>query len=195
MATVQLVGVRDGIATIQKDSEPAVEVTWTVLHLAQQQEDNLGRVYRWLMREFCRCEHLQRQGIGWQSPRRDVAAIAQEMRQEEEQAQRAANRAALARLERESREQAERERREEILRVAAERQQTDADDPWYPIPAWEVPGNVRFDTLRHDQGQIVERSYGTFGRAEAGSCDPYMRLIDHSDSSIAFYRRRETDKE
>jgi len=67
-------------------------------------------------------------------------------------------------------------REREIRQVAAERKETAAGDPWWPIPAWEVPEGIRFSTLGRDQGQIVEVSYGTFSRAEAGPDDRYQRV-------------------
>ena len=59
----------------------------------------------------------------------------------------------------------------------------------------QIPAGVRFDTPRRNQGQIVEVSYGTFGRYEAGAGDPYKRCIDHSEGGLAtasYYRRIET---
>ena len=84
-------------------------------------------------------------------------------------------------------------REREIRQGAAERKETAADDPWWPIPAWEVPEGIRFNTLGRDQGQIVEVSYGTFSRAEAGPDDRYQRVTDFSDAPIRahFYKRRE----
>lgn len=83
-----------------------------------------------------------------------------------------------------------RQRDAEVQRVEAERRETEADDPWWPIPSWEVPEGVRFDTPRRNQGQIVEVSFGTFDRAEADSIDPYMAVTDHSDGSHRTYKRR-----
>jgi len=78
----------------------------------------------------------------------------------------------------------------EVRRVEAERREMEADDPWWPIPSWEVPEAVRFDTPRRNQGQIVQVSFGTFGAAEADTVDPYMRVTDHSDGQRRTYKRR-----
>lgn len=37
---------------------------------------------------------------------------------------------------------------------------------------------------------MVQVSYGTFGRSEAGSTDDWMKRIDYSDQSVFYYRRR-----
>jgi len=63
------------------------------------------------------------------------------------------------------------------------------------IDATDLPaqGNLRWDTTGADRGQIVEVSYSHGARSyrsEAGRGDPYMRIIDHSDGSIEYYRRR-----
>lgn len=76
--------------------------------------------------------------------------------------------------------------------VSAERSRTAATDCWWPIPYYEVPTGMRFDTPRIRQGQIVEVSFGTFGRSEASeSSSEYMRISDGSDGSVRYYRRRE----
>jgi len=100
---------------------------------------------------------------------------------------------AAARTEKQRQREAEDRRRQqdaEVRRVEAERREMDAEDPWWPIPSWEVPAGVRFDVPRRNQGQIVEVSFGTFGRAEADSIDPYMRVTDHSDGQRRTYKRR-----
>ncbi len=53
----------------------------------------------------------------------------------------------------------------------------------------QVPAGVRFDVPRHNQGQIVEVAYGGFDRSEHGNGDPYKRVTDRSDRSVAFYKR------
>lgn len=65
-----------------------------------------------------------------------------------------------------------------------------ATDPWWPINVSEVPADIRFDTLRQDQGQMIEVSYGTRGAAEAGTDAEYRRVVDHSDRTCMHYRRR-----
>ncbi len=57
------------------------------------------------------------------------------------------------------------------------------------IQASEVPAGVRFDVPAHNQGQIVEVAYGGFDRAEHGAGDPYKRVTDRSDRSVAYYKR------
>lgn len=190
MATVQLVEVTDRAARVRKDDEPPVEMTWGMLHEAQQQDGPAGYVYRWLMHEYCRCEYEQRQGRPWQSPRRDVAEIVAGLQARDAREAAEADGARRERLARQDAERRRRERQEETWRVNAERARTDADDPWWPVPEWEVPPGVRFDTPGRNQGQIVEVMYGTFGRGEAGSCDPYMLIVDHSDRSRRCYKRR-----
>ena len=193
MAQVQLIAVRSGVATVQKDNEAPVEMTWSLLHEAQQQVGAAGYVYRWLMHEFCRCEYEQRQGKLWQSPRREVEELVADLRAQDA---RAAAEAEAARREEQRRQDAEDRRRQrdaEVRRVEAERRETRADDPWWPIPSWEVPEGVRFDTPGRNQGQIVEVGFGTFGRAEAGSIDPYMNVTDHSDGSSRTYKRRNVE--
>lgn len=190
MTTVQLVGVRGQTAVVQKDTEPPVELTWGLLHEAQHQEDVLGYVYRWLMNEFCRCEYEQRNGRPWQSPRRTVEEIAAAMKAQDER-EKAETRALLLKRARQQEAEARASLElAELRRVEAERRETPTNSPWEPIPSWQVPDGIRFDTLARDQGQIVEYSYGIFGATEAGSCDPYMRIIDHSDGSYMFYKRR-----
>lgn len=88
MATVQLVDVREGIAAVQRDDLPPVELTWALLHEAQQQHGPAGYVYRWLMQEYCRCEYQARQGQPWTSPRREVAEIVASLQAEDSRPER-----------------------------------------------------------------------------------------------------------
>lgn len=190
MSNVQLVGVRPGVAIVQKDNETAVEITWKLLYEAQQQDGLAGYVYRWIMREYCRCEYEQRRDRPWRSPRREAEEIATELRNQDA---REASQAEALQEEKEQKKRIEeylRQRDEEERRVKIERQQVEVDDPWWPIPWWEVPEGIRFDTPGRNQGQIVEVSYGTFGRYEAGSTDPYMMVTDYSDGSSRTYKRR-----
>jgi hypothetical protein len=185
---IQLTAVRAGVAVVRRDDGPPVEMSWSLLHEAQQQAGPAGYVYRWLMREFVRYEYEQRQGRPWQSPAREVGEIVRDLRARDA---REAAAVEAARAEREGRQDAEGrrlERERERERVEAERRT--ADGPWLPIPSWEVPEGVRFDTPRRNQGQIVEVAYGTLGRAEAGSCDPYMEVIDRSSGERRTYRRK-----
>lgn len=191
MAQVQLIAVRSGVATVQKDNEAPVEMTWSLLYAAQQQDGAAGYVYRWLMHEFCRCEYSQRQGRAWQSPRREVDEIVATLRAQDAREAAEAEAARRERRERQDAEDRRRAREQEVRRVEAERRETKADDPWWPIPSWEVPVGVRFDTPGRNQGQIVEVSFGTFGRSEAGSTDPYMNVTDRSDGSSRTYKRRD----
>lgn len=83
----------------------------------------------------------------------------------------------------------------EVRDVELERRETDPEDLWERICSWEVPNGIRWDTPKRNQGQIVEVSYGTFGRAEAGSLDGWMRVVDQSLPSghvqrVRYYRRR-----
>lgn len=55
----------------------------------------------------------------------------------------------------------------------------------------DVPDNVRFDTPRRHQGQIIEIQYGGFSRYEHDEGDPYKRVIDHSVGGSKTYYRRE----
>lgn len=59
---------------------------------------------------------------------------------------------------------------------------------YIPCTEADIPVNVRFDTPRSGQGQIVEVSYGTMGRAEAGRGDPWMRRIDRSTRQVEYFR-------
>jgi hypothetical protein len=52
----------------------------------------------------------------------------------------------------------------------------------------EVPQGVRFDTVRRNQGQIIETSYGGFDRYEHDHGDPYMRVEDRSTRTVEFYK-------
>lgn len=52
----------------------------------------------------------------------------------------------------------------------------------------DIPAGVRFDTPRHLAGQIIEVSYGTFGRHEACSGDPWKRVTDRSCGEVTYYR-------
>ena len=205
MTIVQLIDVRPQVATVRRDDQ-TIEIAWSLLHAAQQQDDQAGYVYRWLMGEFCRCESERRQGRPWTSPAREVdeivaALIARDTRLVAAAAliardtRRAAEAAAARAAEQQRQDAADRRaaREREIRQVAAERKEMAADDPWWPIPAGEVPEGIRFDTLRRDKGQIVEVSHGTFSRAEAGHDDPYLRVTDFSDapSRAQYYERRE----
>lgn len=57
----------------------------------------------------------------------------------------------------------------------------------------EVPSNVRFDTPRRNQGQIVVVSYGGYGRSEHDVGDDYKRVTDLSDNSVEYYRLRKAE--
>lgn len=59
---------------------------------------------------------------------------------------------------------------------------------YVPCSEADIPEGIRFDTPRSNQGQMVEVSYGTFGRAEAGPGDPYERDIDHADGTVEYFR-------
>ena len=193
MTIVQLIGVRPQVATVRRDDR-TIEIAWSLLHAAQQQDGPAGYVYRWLMGEFCRCESERRQGRPWTSPAREVDEIVAALGARD--TRRAAEAAAARAAEQQRQDAADRRaaREREIRQVAAERKEMAADDPWWPIPAGEVPEGIRFDTLGRDQGQIVEVSHGTFSRAEAGHDDPYLRVTDFSDaapSRARYYKRRE----
>jgi len=191
MTIVQLIDVRPQVATVRRD-EQTIEIAWSLLHAAQQQDDQAGYVYRWLMSEFCRCESERRQGRPWTSPAREVDEIVAALIARDTRLVAAA--ALIARDTRRAAEAAAVRAAEQHRQVAAERKEMAADDPWWPIPAGEVPEGIRFDTLRQDQGQIVEVSHGTFSRAEAGPDDPYLRVTDFSDaapSRARYYKRRE----
>jgi len=57
----------------------------------------------------------------------------------------------------------------------------------------EVPGGVRFDVPRRNQGQIVEIAYGGFARSEHDEGDPYKRETDRSlpaEQRTKFYKLR-----
>lgn len=182
------------MATVQKNDDVPVEMSWSLLHEAQQQDGPAGYVYRWLMREYCRCEFEQRQGRAWTSHRREVDDIVREL-QVADAAEAAAEAVEQTERRRKEEEEArERSRRQEMDRVEAERRTVAVDDPWWPIPSWEIPAGIRFDTPQRNQGQIVEVSYGTFGRAEAGTIDPYMSVHDRSDGSYRVYRRKGNEK-
>jgi len=187
---VQMIAIVPDGAIVQIDDRQTT-ITWSQLHSAQQQTGDLGVVYRHLMREYCRCEYEQRRGQAWKSPRLSVREIVRASRDADVVAaeQQRAHRELCER--RDASESRECERRTELARVEAERRQTEADDPWWPIPRWEVHDGIRWDVLRRDAGQIVERAYGTFGRAEAGTRAPYMCVTDRSDGSVRIYRRRQ----
>lgn len=56
------------------------------------------------------------------------------------------------------------------------------------IPSVDLPSDIRWDTSRADQGQIVEHSYASPGSAsEAGEGDPYYRILDHSTGNAEYY--------
>lgn len=59
---------------------------------------------------------------------------------------------------------------------------------YVPCRESEVPGDIRFDVPGHLDGQIVERAYGTRGRAEAGVGDPWKRVTDRSTGAVTYYR-------
>jgi hypothetical protein len=187
---IQLVDVRQGVAVVRQDEQPAVEMSWGLLHEAQDQDGPAGLVYRWLMVEFVRCEYEQRQGRAWRSPAREVGEIVRDLRARDAREAAAVETARREREGRQAAEAARRERGREAARVEAERCRTAANDPWWPIPSWEVPERVRFDVPRRNQGQIVEVSYGTFGRAEADGNGPYMSVTDHGNGERRTYRRK-----
>lgn len=189
--SIQLVAVRQRVATIRVGASDPVEIASDVLRAAAQQDGPLGLVYGWLFREYAHCEWVERQGDAWSSPARTVEEIvaseeARLAREAEEQRQEGARR------ERERiAEEKRRERLEEELRVDAERAETAPDSPWWPIPSWEVPKGIRFNDDPYTSGQIVTTRYGTFGAGAAGECDPYMQILDRSDRSLRHYQRRE----
>ena len=55
----------------------------------------------------------------------------------------------------------------------------------------DIPADVRFDTPRQNQGQIVTESYGgpASERDEHDYGDPWCRRHDASDGSTKYYRR------
>lgn len=197
MSSVELLDVRDGVATARMDDDAPVAIKLGVLRDAALQGGVAGHVYRWLASEYVRCSRLQDQGKPWRSPRREISEIMDDPGGRDAYAEEARQRDRLPRSrqpvvdEPSIEEVRRRERLAESLRVAAEQRETDAADPWWPIPSWEVPAGVRLDTPGQNQGQIVEVSYGTFGRAEACDLDPYMAITDHGDyGHCRMYKRR-----
>lgn len=61
------------------------------------------------------------------------------------------------------------------------------------VPAAEVPGSLRWDTPRREQGQTLETSYAQPGaRGEAGHGGLWMRVTDHSlplAEATTYYKR------
>lgn len=57
-----------------------------------------------------------------------------------------------------------------------------------PCAESDVPGNVRFDTPRRWQGQLVERAYGGWSRAEHDVGDPWKRVTDHTTGAVSYFR-------
>ena len=203
-STIQLIGIRlDGLrafAVVQRDDLPPIEMDWSLLHEAQQQEAPAGCVYAFLMREYTRAEYRQRNGKTWTSPRRTIREIAEEVigkakaKYEAETISRTA--AAVRQVEIAAQSAKESARNLEQKRVAEARKYLDPLDPWYPIHSWDIPDRLRFDVLRHDSGQIVEVAYGTFSRGEAGPSDGWMRAEDRSEypnspRRVRYYRRRD----
>jgi hypothetical protein len=192
--TLHLIGVTAGEGTravVQRNDLPPVEVAWGTLHDAQSQPDEeLSFVYGWLMGEFCRAEHAQRRGEAWVSPRLTVAEVVAQCRASIEAERAEAVRVAAEEQRRRDRRRAADAREQELASVEAARRETGADDPWWPIPSWEVPARARFSTPRRNQGQIVEVSYGDFGASEADDDAPYMHIADASDRTSEYYRRR-----
>jgi len=62
---------------------------------------------------------------------------------------------------------------------------------WLACTIDDIPGAVRFDVPRRNQGQIVEVAYGTMGRAEADVGDPWKRVIDRCEVNAQprYFRR------
>jgi hypothetical protein len=58
-----------------------------------------------------------------------------------------------------------------------------------PTSEAAIPANVRFDTPRQNQGQMITESYGGFCRAEHDHGDPYMRICDSSTGSTKYFVR------
>lgn len=56
------------------------------------------------------------------------------------------------------------------------------------ISASRIPGNVRFDVPRRNQGQHVEVAFGGFGRYEHDDGDQYKRIVDRSTGRTTYYR-------
>lgn len=185
MATVQLIAVRPGFAVVQLDNNQPEELTSDVLRQAQNQQDDVRYVYRWLTREYIRCEFEQRNNRAWTSPRRDIYEVVAEMYAKEAEECRLAEEH-LKGLEEEKRVRKEKERREaEIASVKKRIKEMPEGSKWVPIPFWEVPDWVRFDTLGQDQGQIVEVSYGTHKNVRTEACPsdaPYKRIVDGSEA-------------
>lgn len=63
---------------------------------------------------------------------------------------------------------------------------------WIKVPTDPAPKGWGYYTLGRDQGQIVEVSYGRYlldGSEPYGDeRDGYMRVIDHSDQSVTYYK-------
>lgn len=49
-----------------------------------------------------------------------------------------------------------------------------------------IPAGIMWDTPRANQGQIIEVSYGDFGRGLRGHGDRYRRVTDRSDGSVTY---------
>ena len=199
-STIQLIGIRlDGFrafAIVQRDDLPPAELTWSLLHEAQQQEAPAGCVYSWLMREYTRAEYRQRNGKPWTSPRRTIREIVTEEIGKANSDAVARTAAVVRQAEIMAKGDREFARKLEAARVAYERTGLSPSEPWYPVHSWEIPDRLRFDTLPADAGQTVEVSYGTFSRAQAGASDEWKRIEDRSEFPnsqyrVRYYRRRD----
>lgn len=61
------------------------------------------------------------------------------------------------------------------------------------VPESKVPAGARWTTPRANQGQTVEVSYSTGNprqRDESGRGDRFQRVVDHSDRSVWYGRRK-----
>lgn len=65
---------------------------------------------------------------------------------------------------------------------------------WNEVPASSIPANVRFTTPQINLGQIVEVSYGGYGKGEHDTNAPYQRVEDRSmgqlnPNRVKFYKK------
>lgn len=64
-----------------------------------------------------------------------------------------------------------------------------SENKYVEISEREIPEGVRFDVPARNSGQMIEVGYGTFGRGEASSGDPFKRVTDRGiGGGVRYYR-------
>lgn len=178
---------RDADTVLVQVDDRTVWMTRSELVAASRHNDPAGYAYRWILSQLEQFD----------SGSRLLPSITVTLAGAIEAGRHLAQQQAAAEIFRQERASEQLRNAAELARVKGEQATAGKESTWWPIVSYQLPDGLRFDVWRPTAGSCVETAYGTFSRGEAGSSDPYMRIVDHSEPTgsparVRYYRRRDT---